>query len=174
MSEKNYSTADIQAVANGIRKQILGVALKTGGCYLAQACSSAEIIASLYTRVMNLGPSVGSWEPIPFPGVPGPDNMDYQRGSSYNGAPAPDKDRFFVSCCHYASVIYAALAETGRISPDCMDKFNVDGWNMEMIGAEHSPGFENTAGSLGHLDRRRHGSCPQAPRRHRQVLCSAR
>ena len=28
MSEKNYSTADIQAVANGIRKQILGVALK--------------------------------------------------------------------------------------------------------------------------------------------------
>ena len=30
-----------------------------------------------------------------------------------------------------------------------MDKFNVDGWNMEMIGAEHSPGFENTAGSLG-------------------------
>ena len=60
MSEKNYSTADIQAVANGIRKQILGVALKTGGCYLAQACSSAEIIASLYTRVMNLGPSVGS------------------------------------------------------------------------------------------------------------------
>ena len=79
MSEKNYSTADIQAVANGIRKQILGVALKTGGCYLAQACSSAEIIASLYTRVMNLGPSVGSWEPIPFPGVPGPDNMDYQR-----------------------------------------------------------------------------------------------
>ena len=31
MSEKNYSTADIQAVANGIRKQILGVALKTVG-----------------------------------------------------------------------------------------------------------------------------------------------
>jgi transketolase len=30
-----------------------------------------------------------------------------------------------------------------------MDKFNADGWNMEMIGAEHSPGFENTAGSLG-------------------------
>ena len=52
MSEKNYSTADIQAVANGIRKQILGVALKTGGCYLAQACSSAEIIASLSARLL--------------------------------------------------------------------------------------------------------------------------
>lgn len=149
MPEKIYSTSEIQSVATSIRKQILGVALKSGGCYLAQACSSAEIVAALYTRIMELGPSVGNWEPIPFPGVPGPDNMDYQRGAAYHGAPAPDKDRFFVSCCHYASVIYCALAATGRISPDCMEKFNVDGWNMEMIGAEHSPGFENTAGSLG-------------------------
>lgn len=149
MPQKNYSFTDTQSVANSIRKQILGVALKTGGCYLAQACSSAEIVAALYTQIMNLGPSVGNWEPMPFPGVPGPDNMDYQRGAAYHGAPAPDMDRFFVSCCHYASVIYCALAATGRISPDCMDKFNVDGWNMEMIGAEHSPGFENTAGSLG-------------------------
>ena len=75
--------------------------------------------------------------------------MDYQRGSAYHGKPEPDKDRFFVSCCHYASVIYCALAAVGRISEKALDKFNVDGWNMEMIGAEHSPGFENTAGSLG-------------------------
>ena len=138
-----------QRIADQIRMQILGIAIKNGGCYLAQACSSAEIIASLYTQIMDLGPSAGAWDAIEFPGVPGPDNMDYQHGSLYNGAPAPDKDRFFVSCCHYASVIYCALAATGRISPEALDKFNVDGWNMEMIGAEHSPGFENTAGSLG-------------------------
>lgn len=138
-----------QLIADQIRRRILGIAIKNGGCYLAQACSSAEIIASLYTQIMNLGPSAGAWDAIEFPGVPGPDNMDYQHGSLYNGAPAPDKDRFFVSCCHYASVIYCALAATGRISPAALDKFNVDGWNMEMIGAEHSPGFENTAGSLG-------------------------
>ena len=75
--------------------------------------------------------------------------MDYQRGSAYHGLPAPDKDRFFVSGRHDASVIYCALAAVGRISPKALEKFNVDGWNMEMIGAEHSPGFENTAGSLG-------------------------
>ena len=149
MSEKTYTKAETQTIANQIRKQILGIALKTGGCYLAQACSSAEIISSLYTQILNLGPSVGEWDAIPFPGVPGPDNMDYQRGSAYHGLPAPDKDRFFVSCCHYASVIYCALAAVGRISPKALEKFNVDGWNMEMIGAEHSPGFENTAGSLG-------------------------
>lgn len=111
-------------------------------------------------EIMNLGPSTGNPEPIPFPGVPGPDNMDYPKGAYYNGCYKPtkpgmfvgcdaDKDRFFVSCCHYASVIYCALQATGRISEHAMDKFNVDGWNMEMIGAEHSPGFENTAGSLG-------------------------
>jgi len=149
MDRNTVTTAEIQAVANSIRKTILGIAIKKGGCYMAQACSSAEIVASLYTKVMNLGPSEAPWEPIPFPGVPGPDNMDYAKGNLYNGRPCPDKDRFFVSCCHYASVIYSALAATGRIAPNCMDKFNVDGWNMEMIGAEHSPGFENTAGSLG-------------------------
>ncbi len=149
MGNKQYTNSDTQQIANQIRKQILGIAISSGGCYLAQACSSAEIISTLYTQVLNLGPSAGEWEAIPFPGVPGPDNMDYQRGSAYHGLPAPDKDRFFVSCCHYASVIYCALAAVGRISPSALEKFNVDGWNMEMIGAEHSPGFENTAGSLG-------------------------
>ncbi len=149
MIDNSYTRSDTQKIANQIRRQILGITLESGGCYLAQACSSAEIIASLYTQVLHLGPSVGNMEAAPFPGVPGPDNMDYPRGSLYHGLPAPDLDRFFVSCCHYASVIYCALAATGRISPSALDKFNVDGWNMEMIGAEHSPGFENTAGSLG-------------------------
>ena len=43
MSEKNYSTADIQAVANGIRKQILGVALKTKDENLRATAISAGI-----------------------------------------------------------------------------------------------------------------------------------
>lgn len=149
MGEHIYTNEETRRIADQIRKQILGIALRNGGCYLAQACSSAEIVASLYTQILNLGPNAGLWDAIPFPGVPGPDNMDYPRGSAYHGLPAPDKDRFFVSCCHYASVIYCALVAIGRLSPEALDKFNVDGWNMEMIGAEHSPGFENTAGSLG-------------------------
>ena len=64
-----------------LESKILGVALEKGGCYLSQACSSAEIVASLYMEIMNLGPSTGNPEPIPFPGVPGPDNMDYPKGS---------------------------------------------------------------------------------------------
>lgn len=149
MPDTQYSVADIRAAAKNIRKQILKIALDKGGCYLGQACSSAELIASLYMGILDMGPSIGNMDAQPFPGVPAPDNMDYPKGSLYHGAPAADKDRFFVSPAHYASVIYCALAECGRISPKAIEKFNVDGWNMEMIGAEHSPGFECTAGSLG-------------------------
>ncbi len=149
MSKKIYTIEETKKIANSIRKQILGITLNSGGCYLAQACSSAELVAALYTQIMNLGPSTANFDPMPFPGVPSPENMDYQKGAAYHGDPTPENDRFFVSCCHYASVIYAALAAVERLTPNWVDKFNVDGWNMEMIGAEHSPGFENSAGSLG-------------------------
>lgn len=153
MSNKQFTEADIAKAANNVRKRILKIAIDRGGCYLTQACSSAEIVTSLYMNVLNLGPSLGDPDAQLFPGVPGPDNMDYPKGSLYNGYnhkdPDYSKDRLFVSCCHYASVIYCALVESGRMSERALEKFNVDGWNMEMIGAEHSPGFENTAGSLG-------------------------
>ena len=149
MSEKHYTNNEIQHAATQIRKHILQIALDRGGCYLTQACSSAEIVASLYMRILNLGPSLGNPDAQPFPGVPSPENMDYPKGALYNGEATSERDRLFISCCHYASVIYCALVESGRMSPAALEKFNVDGWNMEMIGAEHSPGFENTAGSLG-------------------------
>lgn len=149
MPDKKFSKEEIARAATRVRKHILRLAIDRGGCYLTQACSSAEIVTSLYMNILNIGPSLGNPEAQPFPGVPGPDNMDYPKGALYNGEATPDRDRLFVSCCHYASVIYCTLAECGRISQSAIDKFNVDGWNMEMIGAEHSPGFENTAGSLG-------------------------
>lgn len=149
MSEKKYSLDEINRAAQNVRKHILKLAIERGGCYLGQACSAADMIAALYMGVFNMGPSLGKMEAQPFPGVPAPNNMDYPMGSLYHGEQAPDKDRFFVSPAHYASVIYCALAECGRISYEAIEKFNVDGWNMEMIGAEHSPGFECTAGSLG-------------------------
>lgn len=116
MPHTQHSLHDIRRAAKNIRKQILGLALDRGGCYLGQACSSAEIIASLYMAVLNLGPSLGDMNAQPFPGVPSPDNMNYPRGSLYHGAFEADRDRFFVSPAHYASVIYCALVECGRLS----------------------------------------------------------
>ena len=78
------SLIEIENAARSIRKQILKIAIERGGCYLAQACSSADIVASLYLEIMDLNPSQGVWDASPFPGVPGPDNMDYQKGALYN------------------------------------------------------------------------------------------
>lgn len=143
-----YTNEQVLSAARKVRKQVLEFVIERGGCYLAQACSGAEILCALYMQIMNLGESEGCPDALPFPGVPSASNMDYQRGSAYNGPRSPELDRFFLSPAHYACVLYSTLEQCGRISHAAVEKFNVDGWNMEMIGAEHSPGFETTAGSL--------------------------
>jgi len=140
---------EARRVAAGIRRRVLAHSLKSGGGYLSQACSSAEIFAVLYVRVMNLGPSKGPAVPPDFPGTPGPGNRAYVTGAAYNGPHEPGLDRFFLSPSQYALAHYAALIETGRMAAEALDQFNRDGSSLEMIGAEHSPGGEVTSGSLG-------------------------
>ncbi len=143
----NQAVADARRVADAIRRRVLAHVIANQGGYLSQACSSAEILATLYTAVLRLGPSEGPAQPEPFAGVPNADRPT-RSGSRYNGAHAPDLDRFFFSPVHYALVLYAALIEVGRLGPDALDTFNQDGSTVELIGAEHSPGMETMAGSL--------------------------
>ncbi len=98
---------------------------------------------------MNLGPSEAPMIPLPFAGVPAAHNPHSFTGSAYNGPKAGHLDRFIMSPVHYALVLYAALVEVGRMAPEGLAQFNQDGSTVEMIGAEHSPGHEVTAGSLG-------------------------
>ncbi len=139
----------VHEVAFGIRRRALDFTIRSNGGYLSQACSSAEIFATLYTKIMNLGPSQAPMIPPFFTGVPGPLNPNYVTGVAYNGPKAPHLDRFFLSCVQYAIVLYATLVEVGRMAPEGLEMFNKDGGTVEMIGAEHSPGHEVTSGSLG-------------------------
>ncbi len=139
----------VARIANGIRRRVLEHTLAHNGGYLSQACSSAEIFAALYSGLMNLGPSTAPIVPLPFAGVPSASNRDAFTGAAYNGPKAPHLDRFIMSPVHYALVLYAALVEVGRMAPEGLAQFNQDGSTVEMIGAEHSPGHEVTAGSLG-------------------------
>ncbi|MGD8485893.1 MAG: transketolase [Chloroflexota bacterium] len=139
---------EVERVANRIRLRVLEHVLRNNGGYLSQACSSAELFATLYTRVMDLGPSTAPMLPPRYQGVPGPDNPDYPRGGAYNGGIRPDKDQFIFSPAHYALILYATLIEVGRLAPEALDEFNVDGSTVEMIGHEHSPGVDTTTGSL--------------------------
>jgi transketolase len=139
---------EVRRVAAGIRRRVLDHTIKNNGGYLSQACSSAEILATLYVKVMNLGKVAVPLVPQPFPGVPGPNNPNYFTGAAFNG-PGKDKDRFFLSPAQYALVLYATLIETGRMAEEGLSQFNKDGSVVEMIGAEHSPGLETMTGSLG-------------------------
>jgi transketolase len=140
--------ADTERIAVGIRRRVLEHTIRNNGGYLSQACSAAEILSVLYARAMRLGHSIAPPIPAPFAGAPGP-GPPALTGAGYNGPKAPDRDRFIFSPVHYALVLYAALIETGRLAPDGLDQFNRDGSTVELIGAEHSPGHEVTAGSLG-------------------------
>jgi transketolase len=140
--------AQVHRVAHGIRCRVLDHILRHHGGYMSQACSTAEMFATLYLKVMNLGPSQAPMVPPPFAGVPGRDNPHYTTGAAYNGPRAPQFDRLIFSPAHYALVLYTTLIEVGRMAPEGLDQFNRDGSTVEMIGAEHSPGFETTTGSL--------------------------
>jgi transketolase len=135
--------------ASGIRRRVLEHTINNNGGYLSQACSSADTLACLYTKIMNLGAVRVPLVPKPFPGVPGPYNNDYFTGGEFNGPHTPEYDRFILSPAHYALALYACLIETGRMDKTGLDHFNRDGSSVEMIGSEHSPGMEVTNGSLG-------------------------
>ena len=139
---------EVARAAAGIRSRVLEYTIASNGGYLSQACSSAEILSTLYLRTMRLGPSTAPMVPSRFPGVPGAHNTSYRTGGSYHGLPGPNLDRFFLSPAHYALILYAALVEAGRLAPEGLNQFNQDGGTVEMIGAEHSPGFEMMGGSL--------------------------
>ncbi len=140
---------DVHRVARAVRRRVLDHTLRNNGGYLSQACSAAEILATLYLKVLNLGPGTGPRVPRPFAGVPGRDNPHSFTGAEYNGPKAPGLDRFIFSPVHYALVLYSVLIEVDRLGQDALQEFNRDGGTMELIGAEHSPGHEVTAGSLG-------------------------
>jgi len=146
-------TDPARAAAAAVRRRVLAHTIANDGGYLSQACSAAELLATLYTRVLRLGPSEGPPVPPPFRGVPGPGAAQALAGfgGCYNGPRAPQLDRFFFSPVHYALVLYATLIATGRLAPEALDQFNRDGSTVELIGAEHSPGIEATAGSLAQL-----------------------
>lgn len=140
---------EVRRAADGVRRRVLDHVVKNNGGYLSQACSSAEILTTLYLKLMHLGPSQAPMVPPPFGDVPGPHNPHYETGAAYNGPKGPEYDRFIFSPSHYALVLYATLVEIGRMAPEGLEQFNQDGGIVEMIGAEHSPGIETTTGSLG-------------------------
>ncbi|MDA8927441.1 thiamine pyrophosphate-dependent enzyme [Aquiluna sp.] len=134
--------------AKGIRQRVLGHSLKNNGGYMSQACSAAELLSCIYGGLIDLPEVSEPLLPRPFAGTPGIAGKNRETGIEFHGGRKPDRDRLISSPAHYALVIYAAMIESGRLHEDALNDFNKDGSTVEMIGAEHSPGFETTTGSL--------------------------
>jgi transketolase len=148
--------SEIAQMAHGIRERVLAHTLKNNGGYMSQACSAAELLATLYGAILSLDSLDQPLAPSLFSGVPArgdrnildSSKINFETGARFHGEKKPELDRLISSPAHYALVIYAALIESGRLAEDALDFFNKDGSTVEMIGAEHSPGFETTTGSL--------------------------
>jgi Transketolase, N-terminal subunit len=151
-NEKNSSSTwqqEIYEAAEGIRYKVMEHTIKNNGGYLSQACSSAEIFATLYLDVLNIEKLKKPLVPGKFQGVPSDNNPKATTGAKYNGKKSKEYDRFILSPSQYSLVLYTALIQVGRMHKDGLKEFNKDGGVVEMIGAEHSPGLELMTGSLG-------------------------
>jgi transketolase len=131
-------------LADRIRRHTAEWTIRRNGGYLAQACGSAEILATMLTR-LDLGEPIAPVRPPKFRAVPtatepGP------RGEHWLG---DGPDVFILSPAHYATAMYAALVGLGRLDERAMVEDSHDGGLLEMIGGEHSPGLPMSAGSLG-------------------------
>lgn len=139
---------DAHKVAAGIRRRVLEVALRDGGCNVSQACSMAEMFGMLYTGGLNITEVAEPLTPVYFPGAPNKDNPGIL-GHEYNGQRRADLDRFYLSPVQCSIVLYAALAATGRMTEEGFMLFGKDGYVIEHIGEAHSPGMDISPGSLG-------------------------
>jgi transketolase len=133
--------------ASRIRSRMVQLAIARRGAYLAQACSSAEILATLYLRLMRLGPASSIRAAARTEGPPRPGDAGTQ-GCDFNGPRDGVHDRFVLSPAHYAAALYVTLVEVGRLDGRDLTHYGEDGSSLEMIGSEQSPGMEATTGSL--------------------------
>ena len=115
---------EIQAFAKEIRRTSVQLVYKTRTSHIGGAMSQADILAVLYSGVMNVSP----------------ETID-----------APDRDRIIESKGHCCTSYYAALALKGFIDyDDLMNNFCKDGSQYFEHVSHKLPGIEVSTGSLGH------------------------
>lgn len=122
MEHKNDNLAQI---SKAIRRDIIEMAYHAGGAtHPGPALSSADIIAALYFKVMNIKPEDPGWA---------------------------DRDRLVLSKGHACPVIYAALAEKGYFDKKLFYTLRFPGSILQgHPDMKKTPGIDMTAGSLGH------------------------
>ncbi len=113
----------LRAAAVRIRRNIVEMLGRSGSGHPGGSLSSADIMAVLYMKEMNVRPEEPTW---------------------------PGRDRFVLSKGHAAPVLYAALAEAGFLPAD--ELLTLRQWGSRLQGhpdMRSTPGVDMSTGSLG-------------------------
>ena len=114
---------DIKKISDQLRIDILEMTHKAGTAHLASALSCADIVAALYGKVLNIGPS----------------NLK-----------SATRDRFILSKGHAATALYGALKYKGILNREQIDTYCTQGSLLEEHPSPKLDGVEAATGSLGH------------------------
>lgn len=106
-----------------IRRHAIEMTHLSGGSHIGAIMSVADIIAVLYTDILNYKPEEPKWE---------------------------DRDRFILSKGHAGAAIYAALAENNFFAVEELKTHYANGSRLSGHVSHHLPGVDFSTGSLGH------------------------
>ena len=113
-----------EELAKKIRIHALKMANSGGGSHIGSALGICDILAVLYSKIMNIDPK---------------------------NPKLGDRDRFILSKGHAGAAVYAVLAETGFFSADKLKSHYQDGSDLSgHVSHKGIPGVELSTGSLGH------------------------
>ena len=119
----DISVGEIQNIANRLRLDVVEMTTAAGSGHPGGSLSSADLLATLYFRIMNIDPADPYME---------------------------DRDRFVLSKGHAAPILYATLAERGYFPTDELKTLRQLGSRLQGHPAYREvPGIEDTTGSLG-------------------------
>jgi len=119
----SWSTAEMEAVAKKLRRQIIVMTGKAGSGHPGGSLSAVEIVTALYFKVLRHKPSDPQWA---------------------------DRDRFILSKGHAAPLLYATLAECSYFPVDELTTLRqLDSCLQGHTDRALTPGVEMSAGALG-------------------------
>lgn len=114
----------MQKMSNTVRQDIIKLLLEAGSGHSAGPLGSTDILVSLYFAVMNYNARKPNWA---------------------------QRDRFVISCGHYAPALYAVMARAGFFPVKELMTLRKIGARLQ--GHPHNetlPGLETSSGPLGH------------------------
>ena len=122
-AQKNYSTKQLQDLADKIRQDIINMLQKAKSGHSAGGLGMADIFSVLYFKILNHNPKKPSWS---------------------------DRDRLLLSNGHICPVLYATLARAGYFKLEELNTLRKFGSRLQ--GHPHNlelPGVETSSGPLG-------------------------